>query len=75
MSRSTPSSYVGELPNSHGRTLADESNVMQGILSGTLGFSEIKRWWPILKKGEIELSKGVPPSLLGSLGEALQVLA
>jgi hypothetical protein len=30
-----PSSYMGELPNSHGRTLTDESYVMQGILSGT----------------------------------------
>jgi hypothetical protein len=30
-----PSSYMGELPNSHGRTLTDESYVMHGILSGT----------------------------------------
>ena len=30
-----PSSYMGELPNSHGRTLTDESYVIHGILSGT----------------------------------------
>ena len=29
-----PSSYVGELPNSHGRTLTDESYVVHGIRSG-----------------------------------------
>jgi len=33
-----PSSYMGELPNSHGRTLTDESYVMHGILSGTYSF-------------------------------------
>ena len=30
-----PSSYMGELPNSHGRTLTDKSYVIHGILSGT----------------------------------------
>ncbi len=30
-----PSSYMGELPNSHGWALADESYVLHGILSGT----------------------------------------
>jgi len=30
-----PSSYMGELPNSHGRTLTDKPYVMHGILSGT----------------------------------------
>jgi hypothetical protein len=30
-----PSSYMGELPNSHGRPLINEPYVMHGILSGT----------------------------------------
>jgi hypothetical protein len=34
-----PSSYMGELPNSHGRTLTDKSYVIHGILSRTGKFS------------------------------------
>jgi hypothetical protein len=37
-----PSSYMGELPNSHGRTLTDKSYVMPGILSGTWYFKKMK---------------------------------
>jgi len=37
-----PSSYMGELPNSHGRTLTDKSYVMHGILSGTGGVKNRK---------------------------------
>jgi hypothetical protein len=34
--------YKGELLNSHGRTLTDESYVMHGILSGTWYFKKMK---------------------------------
>ena len=33
LARSPISSYMGELPNSHGRTLTDESYIMHGTLS------------------------------------------
>ena len=32
---------MGELPNSHGRTLTDESYVMHGILSGTFALRDL----------------------------------
>jgi len=34
-----PSSYVGELPNSHGRTLTDKSCVMHGIRTATINYA------------------------------------